>query len=143
METKICTICKTDFPKDREHFHIRKTKNGITFQNHCKQCHAEYRKKHYGENRERYIDKAKEYKADVVKWYKNYRENLSCSQCGEKRHWVLDFHHSDPSEKEFNISTYVSGSSKSKLLKEINKCIVLCANCHRDLHYKEKQANNA
>jgi hypothetical protein len=68
-----------------------------------------------------------------------------CSKCNENRHWVLDFHHIDPNTKNFNISEYsISGTAsletkKIKIEQEVNKCILLCSNCHRDFHYLEKQ----
>lgn len=67
-----------------------------------------------------------------------------CSICGESRHWCLDFHHTDPSKKTMNISEYsISGTAsfetkKKRILNELEHCVVVCANCHRDIHYKEK-----
>ena len=52
---------------------------------------------------------------------------------------MLDFHHKDPSIKDGTIAQMLINSSKEKLLQVINKCDVLCANCHRDLHYQERQ----
>lgn len=56
---------------------------------------------------------------------------------GEDRWWVLDFHHTSPDEKEGSISNLVD--SPNKLEKELEKCIVLCSNCHRDLHFQLDQ----
>ena len=69
----------------------------------------------------------------------NYKQTLKCYKCGESRHWVLDFHHRDPSIKDGTITQMLLNSSREKLLQEIDKCDVLCANCHRDLHYQERQ----
>jgi len=49
----------------------------------------------------------------------------------------LDFHHLDPSQKDKTIADLV-GSSTQRLLKEIEKCITLCRNCHTDFHYHER-----
>ena len=57
-----------------------------------------------------------------------------CSNCGySKCLEALDFHHTEPSEKEFTIS---SSSKKSwQVIKvELDKCVCLCANCHREVH---------
>ena len=63
-----------------------------------------------------------------------------CAICGEKHPATLDFHHIDPNNKKFTISTYyVSGCSKDKIIKETEKCIVLCSNCHRKLHFDIRQ----
>lgn len=64
-----------------------------------------------------------------------YKSELKCQVCGENDIVCLDFHHNNPDEKEYNISHMVSrGYSKERIMKEINKCSVLCANCHRKLH---------
>lgn len=61
-----------------------------------------------------------------------------CQKCGYDRCIAaLDFHHIDESQKEFGISG--SGYSKSweKIKKELDKCILVCANCHREIHSQE------
>ena len=65
----------------------------------------------------------------------NIKKTLKCSICGEDRWWVLDFHHTDPNKKEKHISHLIE--SPKKLQEELKKCIVVCSNCHRDLHYKK------
>ena len=60
-----------------------------------------------------------------------------CKKCGEKRYWILDLHHINPGEKDFDFFTGVS--RKRDVLKiEMRKCIVLCKNCHYDFHHLEK-----
>ena len=57
-----------------------------------------------------------------------------CEQCGFTGHAsAFDFHHRNPAEKDFGIT---SGSTKSwdKILAELEKCELLCANCHRTHH---------
>jgi hypothetical protein len=57
-----------------------------------------------------------------------------CANCGLTTKAALQFHHTDPSTKLFSISTAKNAVSVQKLLDEIAKCIVLCANCHLILH---------
>lgn len=59
-----------------------------------------------------------------------------CEKCGyHKCTKALDFHHRDPKEKEFRISSGKSiGWEKTK--KEIEKCDLLCSNCHREIHHE-------
>jgi len=60
-----------------------------------------------------------------------------CEKCGyDKNYAALDFHHRDPSVKEMSIGGRVM--SNSKLKKEIAKCDLLCANCHRETHSPDK-----
>lgn len=62
---------------------------------------------------------------------------LSCDVCGESHPACLDFHHRNPVEKSFTISNLSWKVSTEKLFDEIAKCDILCANCHRKLHWIE------
>jgi predicted HNH restriction endonuclease len=56
-----------------------------------------------------------------------------CIQCGyDKCPAVFEFHHTDPTQKDFGISDAVMAFDKLKT--ELDKTILLCANCHRELH---------
>jgi predicted HNH restriction endonuclease len=58
-----------------------------------------------------------------------------CKNCGYNRCIAaLDFHHIG--KKEENINSLLKNQSRQKLLKEVERCILLCANCHREVHYK-------
>ena len=48
---------------------------------------------------------------------------------------ALDFHHLDPSKKDFAISNSNIYKNLDKLKEEVDKCILVCANCHREIHY--------
>lgn len=60
----------------------------------------------------------------------NFLLEHPCVQCGETDPIVLDFDHLDPKEKSFNVSKAINHSGKG-IIKEMEKCQVLCANCHR------------
>ena len=79
------------------------------------------------------------WRANKRKWWAEYKSNLRCALCGEDHPECLDLHHVDPSEKEATPSMFVSlGWGVARMTKEIEKCQVLCSNCHRKLHWKEK-----
>ena len=63
-----------------------------------------------------------------------------CSICGyDKCLEALDFHHLDASKREFGFSRAISKNySDERINKELDRCILVCANCHREIHYKEK-----
>lgn len=62
-----------------------------------------------------------------------------CALCPEKHHSCLDFHHKDEDTKLFNVGEHHSnGIGITKLKEEISKCILLCSNCHRKLHFAKK-----
>ena len=57
-----------------------------------------------------------------------------CVACGENNPVCIDFHHLDPSTKVMNVSKMATLRARSEVLLEINKCVCLCANCHRKFH---------
>lgn len=58
-----------------------------------------------------------------------------CSKCGyDKCPDALDFHHVDESQKEFNLSHNGHCRSWETIKKELDKCILVCSNCHREIH---------
>ena len=49
---------------------------------------------------------------------------------------ALEFHHLDPNEKEFDIGHYITGANvKEDIFSELQKCTLLCSNCHKEFHY--------
>ena len=59
----------------------------------------------------------------------------SCKRCGYDRCLeALDFHHLDPTKKDFSISSKGYTRSWKKVQAELDKCIMVCANCHREIH---------
>lgn len=61
------------------------------------------------------------------------KEDQGCIRCGEKNSIVLEFHHRNPNEKELN-SQQLLGYALKRVLEEIAKCDIVCANCHRIIH---------
>lgn len=85
-------------------------------------------------------EKLKKKSKTVINWKKEKRKLLikykggKCEKCGyNKCIEALDFHHLDPSQKEFGLSS--NSYSLEKMKKEADKCILVCANCHREIHY--------
>ena len=62
-----------------------------------------------------------------------------CSICGYgKSVWAIDFHHTDPTKKDFSIGKSGATRSWEKTKLELDKCIAVCRNCHAELHEKEE-----
>lgn len=62
---------------------------------------------------------------------------MFCKTCGENHPACLEFHHLDPENKDNDIAYMVNtGYSIARILREIEKCVVLCSNCHRKLHFE-------
>ena len=130
---KICSKCKNEL--DISNFHNNKSKkDGLS--DVCSLCQNKYNKEWYKKNKQYKINKTKENQTEKSKWLNEYKSKLKCEKCGENNIACLDFHHTNPDDKEFTIARMVHiGYSKERIIKEINKCIILCSNCHRKLHF--------
>lgn len=125
-----CIRC--DFEKLQEEFAWRDKAKGKRLA-HCRSCQAEYHRKHYAENRQKYIERA----AARKRWMRDgNRERLleflsvkACADCGETDPVVLEFDHLR--DKKFAISQALRFQSWTSIRHEIEKCEVVCANCHR------------
>lgn len=143
---RVCYKCKKDKPlKD---FH----KDANDKDGHarlCRICTSAYAREYYAKNlerqqagsRKRYLENK-----DVIKGrargrrdrrkrhLRRYKAMCGCAHCGYKDSPVaLDFHHTG--DKSGEVSRMLS-HTRSELFKEVRKCIVLCANCHRIEHHK-------
>ncbi len=93
-----------------------------------------YRRRWYERNKAHAKAKVIERKQSLQKWLYTYKEARACS-CGEDTPVCLDFHHVDPSTKLMEVSLMPNlGYSIKRILEEIAKCDLMCANCHRKLH---------
>ena len=93
-----------------------------------------WKMKHYNENKELYYSKQSE-KRKTIKEYIDSKKNM-CVCCGESDFACLDFHHLVSEEKDNSLSNAIANKwGKERIDNEINKCSVLCSNCHRKLHY--------
>jgi predicted Zn-ribbon and HTH transcriptional regulator len=92
--------------------------------------HPLYRKMYQGKRRAEQKSKAVNYKGSV------------CEKCGYSFECleVYDFHHPDPTQKEIKIADWMGRSKWDKLKKELDKCVLLCANCHRIHHAELREA---
>ena len=94
------------------------------------------RKKWYRKNKSSEIKYVKERKSKIKKWFIALKKSLKCEICDEDHPATLDFHHKDKKRKDNEVAFMAYyGYSKARILKEIEKCQVLCSNCHRKIHY--------
>lgn len=134
---KKCSRCKIE--KLHEKFSFKSKEKGI-LQPYCKECQAEYQKIRYINDKQYYVDKARERKKILGAWWTEFKKTLKCAKCPENHPATLDFHHIDGKTKDHNLSSMAhSGFGFDRIREEINKCIILCANCHRKLHWDERQ----
>lgn len=139
---KKCTTCQTD--KELTCFNKKHTtKDGL--QNICRECNKSHSKQYYQNNiiKHRKVISERQNKIRTQNTIiVNQIRSKGCSICGEKSICCLDFHHLDPSEKEYGVAQMLgTGYSLEKIKKEIDKCILVCSNCHRKIHNHEIQVS--
>lgn len=136
MICKQCGIDKPimDFYQDKSGY-IRKR---------CKQCvianSAENQRKNKEWRRQYCKDYHAKHKKERIMSDQKYREKVNflktaCKKCGDNRLYLIDFHHVDPTEKQFNINRKTAKSNFSIIENEVKKCVCLCRNCHMEFHY--------
>lgn len=87
------------------------------------------RRKHYNKNKDYYIGKTIERKHRLQQFIKKQKIGKKCEFCSEPRPACLQFHHIK--DKKYNICQMANqGCSEQTILKEIDKCKLICANCH-------------
>lgn len=104
-----------------------------------------YGRRHYRANRELYIARAKTANAAELARRKNYirelKESNSCVDCGGHFHFAaMDFDHPEGVVKVKAIARMVNRSSWQAVLDEIEKCELVCSNCHRVRTFERLQA---
>ncbi|UCG34896.1 MAG: hypothetical protein JSW17_05235 [Candidatus Omnitrophota bacterium] len=93
------------------------------------------------QEKRRYKDRRQYLIAAVRKRRKKIREMAlkykggNCERCGYGRcQEALEFHHASSSKKDFSVSSKGYTRSWKRVKKELDKCVLLCANCHREIH---------
>lgn len=122
-EVKKCIVCGKDLTGHQQHF--------------CStDCKRKYRSQTgYNTKYARLQDKLGiKRKIEYIK-----EHGGCCSVCGYKKNLAsLGFHHVDPNNKSFNITSRdFTRRSKVKLEEELKKCIIVCHNCHGEIHFPE------
>jgi len=104
-------------------------------QGRCRACHARYRRGHYLRNRATYIRqevvRIAGYRLANRALLREYLRAHPCVECGETDIVVLDFDHRDPAAKTQSVTWIAARKPWRRVLDEIAKCDVRCANCHR------------
>jgi hypothetical protein len=103
-----------------------------------KEYHRKYHKEWYLKNGDVRRQQIRDRKTALKKWLREYKKTLKCNRCSEDHPATICFHHKDSTKKDIAIGNAGHyGWSKKRILKEIDKCEVLCANCHTKEHWDE------
>jgi len=154
MTIKKCKKCGNILPIEQFPFHNRRLNTHVAY---CVECFKEkrkerrlnkievYKKRNLDSYKRHKIKRIQKQNKDKTKiWsrtkrlkiqdeWREWKSTLKCTLCSENDASCLEFHHTDPSTKDGLISKMKF--SKKKLAEELKKCVVLCSNCHRKLHY--------
>jgi hypothetical protein len=134
---KECSKCKQT--KDVSEFNKHKAKpDGL--QTSCRECSSSTSKQWYADNknneevRKRIYDYNDKIVEEIKQEIDEYKHNKGCSICSENHPCCLDFHHIDKDTKNQDVSYLIKNKNRKKIYEEIEKCIIVCANCHRKIH---------
>ena len=135
MDKKVCSTYNEEKLKSEFSQRISGKIHGV-----CKSCHNKYNKKHYQKNKDLYISRAA---TRTVKLREIQREfiiqikSVPCKDCGIKYPpYVMQFDHL--LDKEFTISDCIGQVGLDRLKKEIEKCDIVCSNCHAERTHQRK-----
>jgi len=132
---KYCPGCKQILQVSN--FHKNKNrKDGLHC--HCKQCAMKYSQKYYFQHKNERLRYAKQYRKKLSSRIRSTITNLKsngCAICGyDKCIRALHFHHVNRNEKKFQIcQTSLYKYNDNIMIDELNKCILLCCNCHGEI----------
>jgi transposase len=119
-QTRFCSRCQKDVKT--EDFHQRRGKAYSS--PYCKYCTTDQT-----------LERMRKLKSQMIEY-----KGGCCVRCGyDKYQGALEFHHLDPKEKDFNPSHLRKYKFDERMKSELDKCILVCANCHREVHYEIKQ----
>lgn len=129
---KICNKCKCE--KEESDFSFKNKKKQIRSTT-CSTCSKKYGKQHYLENKSKYVERAKDFnRIQIINNRQkmiDYLNGKKCKDCGNSDIRVLEFDHKKNVDKSNNIGNMLYRNCWTTILKEIGKCEIRCANCHR------------
>lgn len=153
METKSCPRCKRVYPIDNAHFKFKKNYIGVLKPTYCRDCWNKYMRGGrkviglYKRDPVTHVTSLSvEHKRNVLKegrrrnkirrmekcreLIKSHLATNPCKDCGYSNWIALEFDHRDPKEKLSDISYLLKLGNYNRLLIEIEKCDIVCRNCH-------------
>jgi hypothetical protein len=135
----LCTGCNEE--RDIEDFRWKDRAKGKR-QSHCKYCHKIYSRNYYEKNTALHKSRAKVNGKRMLNDYRSkiltYLSEHPCVDCGEADPVVLDFDHVRGEKRDYVSALVKNKCSWNKILEEIEKCEIRCANCHRRKTARER-----
>jgi hypothetical protein len=90
-------------------------------------------KRHYEINKNHYLERNKRYRKELSAYVSEIKQETPCADCNKNYpSYVMDFDHLDGKDKLGIVSYFCTTGRVGAMKKEISKCEVVCANCHRE-----------
>lgn len=123
--TKRCGRCREEKPV--QHFHRRRG----GYQTWCKDCRRGYDASYHRETQALRVEQKRERHAEFIEWYMALKADRSCADCGQSFHpAAMQWDHLPGAEKLASVADLCRKNSRKRVLEEIAKCELVCANCH-------------
>jgi predicted HNH restriction endonuclease len=100
---------------------------------------AIYKKRHYENNKASHLERSARNKRIRRKEWAAFKASQKCTKCGIQHPALMDFHHVVRDGDKQSVNRLVADGRFKRAMEEVQKCIPLCANCHRLLHWEEDQ----
>jgi len=97
-----------------------------------------YANTYYANNKAAVIAASKTSAKAYKDQWRSFKATLACIKCGQNHPATFDFHHTDSNTKEASVNKLVKNRAFKRAMEEVQKCVVLCANCHRIHHHDER-----
>lgn len=114
-EFRFCPKCEKNHPI-KQFYQKRGKPNSSSY---CKDC-----------TRLQTLERVRDFKIKMIEY-----KGGKCERCDYNKYiGALEFHHLDPTKKDFNLSSVKTKSFDDTIKKELDKCILVCSNCHKEIH---------
>jgi NADH:ubiquinone oxidoreductase subunit F (NADH-binding) len=105
----------------------------------CKPCRKDYDREYHARNRARRQEQVKERRRRLHEWNNRIKSSTPCADCGRTFHPVaMTWDHLPGTDKVTEVSNLVRAGKTIQARKEIEKCEVVCANCHAVRSYERR-----
>jgi hypothetical protein len=134
---KVCLKCRQHLPLSEFH----RYRDG--YQSWCKACKSTYAAEYYVRNRAKRVEYNRRQRQEASAFYLELKTGQPCSDCGEVFHpAAMQWDHLPGVDKVADVAELYRGS-RARVLKEIEKCELVCANCHAVRTHNRRQATVA
>lgn len=112
---KVCPMC--NIKKSNKHYYIKK--DGTTMLPYCKPC-----------TNLQTVERNRKFKKKCIEYKGGKCQRCEYNKCDN----AMEFHHVSPEHKDFSIAEVRNKQINDEIKAELDKCILVCANCHREVH---------